>query len=172
TSTGTCPAGGVVGYAVYVVTNDCTVQYCYSTASVTGKSRVGGVVGYFASSSSCLLGNCVALNPSVTTTSVSDNIGRVGGEISYLARRDGFVHDNYARSSGMTLRDSGGTYTPTGTTSVHTEKDGANVDVGTGAAQYNNQGFWNGLAYDFSAGGPWQWGSGNLPILKNMPTGK
>ena len=72
--------------------------------------------------------------------------------------------NNHARSTGMTLSNSGGTYTPIAGAAL---KDGEDVSAGTSAGQYNNQSFWSGLGWDFST--VWQMdtvGGQTLPVLQ------
>jgi len=69
-TTGTNYVGGIVGNNY-----GGSIEYCYSTCSVTGINSVGGISGYLYDNSS--LTNCVALNPSISSTSTA--YGRVYG---------------------------------------------------------------------------------------------
>jgi hypothetical protein len=152
--------GGVVGSNEY----GGMVQDCYVTGNVSGGDiYVGGVVGY---NHNGTVRNCVALNPSIRTSSNSSwNIGRVVGQ------NDSILANNYARSTGMTLTYNNGsnTYTPTPGLNL---KDGADIT----SAEYNSQSWWttagnwstanNGFVWDFTD--VWEWGANNLPILRNV----
>jgi hypothetical protein len=148
--------GGVAGR------NSGMMQNCYATGNVSGGSTAGGVVG---NNSSNTVQNCAALNPGVRKTSSGDtNIGRVMGNNSGLAA------NNYARSTGMTVlyNWNGIAGTNASISAGVTTKDGANVDPGTGANQYNNQNFWsNTMGWDFTD--VWEWSvSKQLPILRGV----
>jgi len=144
--------GGVVGRNNW----ESTMTNCYATGSVSGNNYVGGVVSYPASDSK--VENSVALNSSITI--IADATAGIGRVIGYSG---GIRNNNYARSTGMTLKyNNDVTYTPT---SSSTGKDGANTST------YNTQAFWTGNAgWDFT--NVWEWNSTtNLPILRNMPAG-
>ena len=188
--------GGIVGF------NNGTLQNCYSTGNIFGDSSYshycGGVVGaneegimqncyaignVYALSGGGVAGynartmrNCVALNQNIYISNNSANnnsapIGRVSG-------MNGGTN-NYARSTGMTLRynwngTTGTTYTPSVGISG---KDGANVSVPfTSTTWWATAGNWSAadgaFAWDFV--NVWEWRYANnsyMPILRNMPQG-
>jgi len=150
---GSWNVGGVVGTnSSTLEDNGSTVRNCYSTGSVTVSfNGVGGVAGH----NSGTLRNCVALNPSVTLTSNDTGIGRVVGTNVYS-----FLSNNYAHSSGMTLGYNNGN-------SVYTPVGGSNLKDGQSTSLYNTATFWaTTMSWDFS--NVWEWGAGELPILKNV----
>ncbi len=114
-----------------------TVQNCYATGSVSGNEYVGGVAGYAYNGT---VKNCAALNPSI---SGSTNVGRVVGE-----QDNGTLTDNYA-FSGMTVN--GGTVSD----GTATNKNGA----GKTAADLQTSG---GFPTAFTTT-PWTYKEGKLP---------
>ena len=65
--------GGVAGY----VNNSAGVVNCYATGAVSGTGSTGGITGMISGSGSNVT-NCLALNPSVTTSGT--NAGRITGD--------------------------------------------------------------------------------------------
>jgi hypothetical protein len=149
--------GGVVGG-----TNSGTIRNCYATGDVSPAANAeSGVVGFVRYTTT--IQNCVALNPNVSGGAF---IGRVLG---WLADDDTTptlptLANNYGRSD-MQKNGSSTTWTNIGLNDL----DGADVSAG----QYNSQswwttaGNWDTAGWDFT--NIWQWGSNNLPILRNMP---
>jgi hypothetical protein len=148
--------GGVVGY------NYGTVQNCYATGSVSGSGSSyagygGGVVGRNNSDSSTVR-NCVALNPSVTSSTF---VGRV------VASNSGTLTNNYAQSS-MTVKYSWNGSTGTNKTldKGRAKEDGEDIYW----ALYHDQEFWSStrmMGWDFT--NVWQWSTSiQLPILRGV----
>jgi hypothetical protein len=148
--TGTVSGEGAVGGVVGL--NFGTVQNCYATGDVNGSSFVGGVVGY----NYHTVQNCVALSPSVSATEDNNTyIGRVVGyNMSGVTLSNNHARDDMA----LTYNDGNSNYEPTG---------GADSKDGQATSEYENQDFWvRTMGWRFSD--VWQWGPGNLPILKNV----
>ena len=106
--------------------------------------------------------NCVALNQNILVSST--NYGRVTGSYN-----SGYINHNYA-SNDMELNNLPGFPLP-----------GIGMSLESGESinpvQFNNQGWWTTTGtWDTSPGfsewdftGTWEWGSNNLPALRNMP---
>ena len=156
TGIGNSAAGGVAG------TNaDSTIQNCYTTSIIS--SHVSGGV---AAANTGIIINCVVLNSTIHSSQPTE-IGRL------VSSNAATLTNNYARSSGMTLTTGLGPYTPLDTVNADNNKDGANVDAGTGPGQYNSQDFWeNTMGWSFS--GPnavWEMGPGPNPLPKLVGVG-
>jgi len=155
--------GGIVG-----VNEEGVTRNCYATGDVNASGYAGGIAGYH----SPMLLNCVALNRNVTTRSGSASVGRITSSIY------GEQYDNYARSTGMTLRygSSGTIHTPAAADKVSHKKDGADITVPfTSSTWWTTAGRWStyegALPWNFTT--IWEWNSTtNLPILRNMPQGE
>ena len=83
--------GGIAGL------NDYLIENCYATGSITGRWYVGGIVGENNSSTS-ILRNSVALNPSINRIdggASTHDFGRVGGCPGWGS---GYYINNYARA--------------------------------------------------------------------------
>jgi len=163
--------GGLVGGSSGTAA---TVQNSYATGSVEGLWQgVGGLLGNH--DEEFTLKNCVALNPSVTTTADnSTNLGRVVGQNNNPT----VLSNNHARDDMVILSHfnadtNQGTEKPIPIDSLSTSVDGAHVY----AEQYGNSSFWkqlhigepdspNYLSWDFK--NVWDWGEGNLPILRDV----
>ena len=105
---------------------------------------------------------CVALNPSIRASSdtyLKRILGYNGGGIP--------LNNNYARND-MELYENTTQITPSETTD--SGRDGQNVSAGTGSGQYNTQAFWTSIDAGWNFTSVWEWGSNNLPTLRNMPT--
>jgi hypothetical protein len=136
--TGAVRTGGLTGNL-----GNGSIQNCYALGVVEGTNYAGGVIGYRLGGT---LQNTVALNPDITMTTSTVNIGRVSGFGTTG------LSGNYARS-GMTFTIAGVTSTaPSGTAA---NKDGADVASGTGG--YNGQDFgkrpWAGISLRAQASG-------------------
>jgi len=148
--------GGVVGFNLGSVSN------CYATGTVVltsgsglGTDPVGGVVGDNLNSSIAIQ-NCAALNPSVTATVSTSNIGRVAGR-----NNDGTLTNNFGRN-GMTVTANNVAKNPI-------INDGGDVDGATiTATNWNSASWWQNTA-GFPATS-WEFRAG-LPTLRNMPGG-
>jgi len=163
TATGINNIGGITG----ALRNSAKVENCYSLAIISGTGNyAGGIVG---DCSGGTTQNCVALNQSIT--GVNTSCGRVAGYYS----SPGPLANNYGRTGmQVTTGTSPTTTTPSGSL---TDKDGANVASGTATTQYNNKDWWTttgnwnttspAVKWDFD--NIWDWGSNNLPKLRNMP---
>ena len=143
-------------------------ENCYSTGNISGNYRIGGVVGYNIPNIQRFV-NAIALNQSIVATDNTTDIGRVVGYNETF----GILTNNYARSSGMTLETGLGPYTPPDTVNADNNKDGANVDAGTGPSQYYSQDFWeNTMGWSFSGLDPvWEMGPGPNPLPKLIGVG-
>jgi len=103
--------------------------------------------------------NCVALNPNVSATGTY--IGRVVGSLN---TSDGspIMANNYGRSD-MKANGNDTTWTR------DNDRDGESIT----SSNWGNQSWWttasnwDTVGWNFST--VWQWGSNNLPILRNMP---
>ena len=130
------------------------MEYCYATGAVTatvmGSIFVGAIAG---NGGGGIIQHCVALNSSVTSNSPS--IGRV------IGLGGGYLINNYARDSGMTLV-SGNTPTPYSPTSDLNGKDGFSITAifthGSSALAW-----WSGTA-DYSSAS-WSFENDRLPHL-------
>jgi len=100
--------------------------------------------------------NCIALNPNVSGTGGTD-IGRISGCLETI-RGTPILKNNYGRSD---IKRNGGS--PTWTNSKN-DLDGASIT----SSDWGSQSWWTNTAgWNFNT--VWQWGSNNLPILRNMP---
>lgn len=104
-TTGTIVGGDYVGGVAGFVYASNTVKNCYAVGTVTGTDYVGGIVGKdedtFDLHLSGKVGNCAALNFSVTATS-GENVGRILGYNNGLAGPTGNI-----AFSGMSLTANG-----------------------------------------------------------------
>lgn len=150
-STGTVEGHKRTGGITGDVYDGGSVINCYSTGAVSGTDNVGGIAGYVYSESS--VKNCAALNPSVTGTS---NIGRVAGYKSILG--DGAVLLNNIAFDNMSINKS-----PLKNT--HDEIDGESKS----GTQINAANFFKNL---FNSDASWTYATGKLPgfgTTINMP---
>jgi hypothetical protein len=160
---GNTDVGGVAGL------NYGTVQYCYATGNVSGNNFVGGVAGRLINVSLedptisvATLQNCVALNPNISSTGGTD-IGRVFGSLS-TSYGTPILSNNYGRSD---MQKNGGS---TSWANIGLNKlDGESVTSANWGVQswWTTANNWKTVGWDFT--NVWQWGSNNLPILRNMP---
>ena len=147
TVSGTSNVGGIVGY---LYTN-AQITYCYATGAISGTDCLGGVAGQD-SSTMARITCCVALNPSVTSTTTNINVGRISGSSTgTLTNNAAFV--------GITVN---GALVTNGTL---TNKNGA--DINSAAAK--TEGTYSGRSWAFGTteASPWKWGIGayTLPVL-------
>jgi len=154
----TTAAGGICGF-----TTDGIIKNCYATGNIESNGAAGGISSFQASANNFVLYN-VGLNSNIVIGQNTQILGRVVG--GHNTTSSSFR--NYGRN-GMTLL-----YNMTTSKSTMYDTidgaDGQTVFSGTGPGQYNNQSFWEGLGWDFSASGSWMWNPvNNLPVLRNMP---
>ncbi|MCL2625971.1 MAG: hypothetical protein FWD46_04015 [Cystobacterineae bacterium] len=149
--------GGVVGW------NSGTVENCYATGRVSnGYGYIGGIVGDGSTER-----NCVALNSRISVTNNPTPIGRIAGRSSATSM-------NYARQNMALYRDNVLMDTTTlefGLFSIH----GQDIAL-SGNDSVSNLQWWltssnwstdaGASAWDFE--NVWEWGSRNLPILRNV----
>ena len=151
----TCNVTGSGSYIGGIAGNDDgKVQYCYATGTVTGATNVGGISGM--NNGSYAVERCVALNSEVSVTSATGDVGRIVGNSGWLA-------NNYARASGMTLKRNGVTISPTETTL--TGRDGADIGE-TNTYGANSDTWWSGTTgYSTEL---WDFANNRLPHLKTI----
>ena len=141
---GISEVGGVTGMNCVILRN------CIAYGKVSGDMNIGGISGVI---KICVMEKCVALNESIAGNS---NTGRVTGLNPWETLISNYAGSTIVLNGKIVAADTGpGTL------------NGESVDPGTGSGQYNNQGFWIGLGFDFSSEGMWAWDSTfNLPVLK------
>jgi len=148
--------GGIIGYNW----SSGIVRNCYSTAIVSGNGNIGGIVGNNAMNG--YIQNCVALNISITSTSMSNTAGRVVSNSGST-----YVNNNYSSSSII--------LTVNGVVDDNNYQDDSKNGIRKTSVELNNQGFWttasnwltNGgaTAWDFTS--IWEWDTAtNLPKLR------
>lgn len=152
--------GGLLGAVHYV--NGILVNNCYVSGTVSGSGDgVGGLIGkmdtdsdkYLGDDGIKLTGNVVLLSAlesqsSNFVSSVSSDMGVLLGSAKNAMR------DNYV-AAALTVRGK-----------AAAAEDSVPFALAA-AADLAEQGFWQKLGYDFSAGGAWRWDtSAKLPVLK------
>ncbi|MDP6772017.1 MAG: GLUG motif-containing protein, partial [Anaerolineales bacterium] len=143
--TGNNNVGGLVGKNVNKFPDPdqyaSTVTNCYTTGSVRGRSRIGGLVGYF-------MYSC-AISKSYSTCSVIATGERVGGLVGINGHS--YITDSYATGSVTGGGKVGGLVGTNGRTTisnsystglVSTESDSVGGLIGNGASTVNNC-FWD-----------------------------
>ena len=149
--------GGVVGFN----SEEGSVAYCYSTGKVSGDTSVGGIVGSSDYINGARVQNCVALGEEVKAE--SSPVWRAIG----IRFGTGAEDKNFANKAMLIIIGAEPGVAINGITDP-TLVQGADVEAGTNADQFNNQTFWSGTAgFNFGATGPWEWDdASNLPVLK------
>lgn len=141
--------GGLMGQAENISSSDASaISGSYAAVNVTGNTNVGGLVGNLGGR--CTVGNSVALNPSITSTSNSSAIGRIAG-----VRYGTMFSDNYALRN-INLKSSG-YKADTG----ERERDGANLSL----ADATTQAWWDTHIWNKFKNPIWKWANGTMPYL-------
>jgi len=122
TVTGRSDIGGIVGENNG---SSITVEACYATGKITGSNYVGGIVGIYSIGTGTVR-NCVALNSEVVATNNTGNVGRVLG---YNVQ--GTLANNYARATGMILKNGSGDVEVRPIDSILSSKHGSSVSTST-----------------------------------------
>ena len=147
--------GGIVGFN----SEECSVAHCYSTGKVSGDTGVGGIVGSSDYSNGARVQNCVALGDEVKAE--SSPVWRAIGIRSGTGAED----RNFANKAMLIIIGAGPGAAISGITDP-TLVQGADVEAGANAGQFNNKTFWSGTV-GFNFDGPWKWdNASNLPVLK------
>jgi hypothetical protein len=149
TVTGFNNAGGIVGQNQV----NTYIRRCYSTAAVSTTSTAagtgtGGIAGLNASALADAVSGCVALNPSITTTTTSNKVHRISATNSNASA----LSKNLAWS-GMAI-----------TASAYSADKGADKLDGADIAVQPSQEDYVALGWDFSA--VWEMDSYGYPKLK------
>jgi len=142
--------GGLVG-----LSKDSIIRGCFSSGTVRGYSRTGGLVGAVIDTGSGIssLENSVSLSRDVSIQSM--NAISVGRLIGYSRLSSGVLNDNHASISMTLNQDSFNEI------SAHNNHHGFSVEGGV----YNTKGFWSGFPLNWDFTGVWTWDE-----LMNRPT--
>ena len=112
--------------------------------------------------------NCFALNSEVAATDNTTGVGRVVGNISI----DGELSNNYARATGMTLKNGSGNVTIPAAENNLTSKHGFGVSVLTNGATYSASYWRDNVKFNANLWDLADLSTTRLPWLKTTTGGK